>query len=64
MFIFVLNYLCLKDCHPPELQWCWNESRLVKLRVFCLLGCRGSGGQRPTVPWDRAYERRSPFLSL
>ena len=22
----------------PGLQWCWNESRLVKLLVFCLLG--------------------------
>ena len=21
----------------PELHWCWNESRLVKLLVFCLL---------------------------
>ena len=38
MFISVFNYLCLKDCHPPELQWCWNGSRLVKLLVFCLLG--------------------------
>ena len=38
MFISVFNYLFLKDCHPPELQWCWNQSRLVKLLVFCLLG--------------------------
>ena len=38
MFISVFNYLCLKDCNPPELQWCWNESRLVKLLVFCRLG--------------------------
>ena len=38
MFISVFNYLCLIDCHPPELQWYWNESRLVKLLVFCLLG--------------------------
>ena len=37
MFISLFDYLCLKDCHPPELQWCWNESRLVKLLSFCLL---------------------------
>ena len=37
MFISLFDYLCLKDCHPPKLQWCWNESRLVKLLVFCLL---------------------------
>ena len=37
-FISVFNHLCLKDCHPPELHWCWYESRLVKLLVFCLLG--------------------------
>ena len=30
--------MCLKDCHHPELQWCWNEGRLVKLLVFCLIG--------------------------
>ena len=34
MFISVFNHLCLKDCHPPELQWCWNDSRLVKLMSF------------------------------
>ena len=38
MFISVFSYLCLKDYHPPELQWCWNESRLIKLLVVCLLG--------------------------
>ena len=38
MFISVFNHLCLKDYHPPELQCCWNESRLEKLLVFCLLG--------------------------
>ena len=38
MFISVFNYLCLKDGHPPELQWCWNGSSLVKLLVVCLLG--------------------------
>ena len=37
MFISVFNYLCLKECNPPESQWCWNESRLAKLLVFCLL---------------------------
>ena len=30
--------MCLKDCHPPELQWHRNESRLEILLVFCLLG--------------------------
>ena len=39
MFISVFNYMNLKDCHPPELQWCWYESRLVKLPVICLF-CR------------------------
>ena len=38
MFISVFNHLCLKDCHPPEQQRCWNGSRLVKLLVFSLLG--------------------------
>ena len=38
MFISVFNYLCLKDCDSPESQWCWNESRLAKLLVFCLQG--------------------------
>ena len=38
MFISVFNSMYLKDCHPPELQWCWNKSRLVKLLFFCLLG--------------------------
>ena len=39
MIISVFNYVCLKDCHPPEIQGCWHESRLVKLLAFCL-SCR------------------------
>ena len=38
MFISIFNNMCLKDCQPPELQWCWNEGRMVKLLVFCLIG--------------------------
>ena len=38
MFIYVFNYVCLKGCHPPEMQGCWHEGRLVKLLTFCLPG--------------------------
>ena len=38
MFISVFNNVCLKGCHPPEMQECWHEGRLVKLLTFCLPG--------------------------
>ena len=31
-------FLCLKGCHPPEMEGCWHEGRLIKLLTFCLLG--------------------------
>ena len=36
MFISVNNHVCLKGCHPPEVQGYWHKGRLVKLLTFCL----------------------------
>ena len=36
MFISVFNYVCLKGWHPPEMQGCWHEGRL--LIIACLQG--------------------------
>ena len=40
MFISAFNYVYLKGCHSPEMQVCWNKSRLVKLLTFCLPGIK------------------------
>ena len=34
MLISAFNYICLKGCHPPEMQGCWHQGRLVKLCTF------------------------------
>ena len=36
MPISVFNYVCLNGCHPPEMQGCLHEGRLVKFLNFCL----------------------------
>ena len=38
MFLSVFNYVCLNGCHPPKMQGCWHEGRLVKLLYFRLPG--------------------------
>ena len=37
MFISVFNYVCLNGRHPPEMQGCCHEGRLVKLLTFFFL---------------------------